>query len=405
MTKLAHVRRVVIVGLGNIGSFAAAAVARISELAFVLLVDPDTYEEENLKGQGITHGDIGKRKVDVMRRWLLRINPQLKVEVFADVVKKLPLGLLGSSIVLGCLDSREARRDLSQACWRMGVDYIDAGVQADGLLARVNVYVPSRHSPCFVCGWSQEDYESLPQRHPCDGNGSGTGVPTNAWAILGQLAASYQVIECQKLITGGPGRVLDGMELMVDGAHHRHTVTEIRRSPSCRFDHEVWKIERLDRGPRDLTLAQAFALPDQANHAKTGFAKQKHRSDGNVALRVPGHVFAENLMCVQCGHSEPAHRWVIRPPLSDQPHKNCSVEPKAHLMPRSFEATEQLMAGRMPSPLLSRSLHRLGLEAHDVFAVGFSRDGRAHPVERFFQLGIDQKPKRTPGGDRLACRP
>src|SRR5439155_23871873 len=130
----------------------------------------------------------------VQARRLRRINPALAVtEIFA-AVENVALGLLRGAVLLACLDSRAARRSVNTAVWRLGMPWIDAGVLADGLLARVNVYLPGPDQPCLECAWEERDYEALEQEYPCAGQG--VAPATNAPSALGALAASLQALEC-----------------------------------------------------------------------------------------------------------------------------------------------------------------------------------------------------------------
>ena len=70
--------------------------------------------------------------------------------------------------ILAALDSRQARQVVNQAAWRLGVPWIDTGVNAaQGLLARVGVFVPGPDGPCLECGWSARTYDLIEQAHPC----------------------------------------------------------------------------------------------------------------------------------------------------------------------------------------------------------------------------------------------
>ncbi len=74
-----HLRTVLIAGAGNIGAALAPMVARMEEVARILLVDPDVYERKNLSCQDIYSCDVGRRKALVQARRLQRINPAIDV--------------------------------------------------------------------------------------------------------------------------------------------------------------------------------------------------------------------------------------------------------------------------------------------------------------------------------------
>jgi molybdopterin/thiamine biosynthesis adenylyltransferase len=187
-------KNVVIVGAGgNIGSHLVPHIGRMPRVGRVTLIDKDVYEASNLLTQDITPRDVAKLKAHVQARRLRRVNPALRVTAIADAVERVPLGTLRADVILSCLDSRIARQHLNQFAWRLGVPLIDAGVEAGGLLARVNVYVAGPDSPCLECAWDDRDYEALEQTYPCFGPASSV-ASTNAPSSLG-LASSNRVPE------------------------------------------------------------------------------------------------------------------------------------------------------------------------------------------------------------------
>jgi tRNA threonylcarbamoyladenosine dehydratase len=79
-----HDSRVAVIGLGGVGGYACEGLAR-SGIGHFLLVDFDTLGPTNLNRQIIAlHSTIGKMKVEVMRDRILDINPDAKVDIFAD---------------------------------------------------------------------------------------------------------------------------------------------------------------------------------------------------------------------------------------------------------------------------------------------------------------------------------
>lgn len=73
--------RIIVFGIGGVGSYVAEALARCG-IGHFLLVDNDTVSESNLNRQLIaTHRTIGMDKVLVMRERILDINPKAEVEV------------------------------------------------------------------------------------------------------------------------------------------------------------------------------------------------------------------------------------------------------------------------------------------------------------------------------------
>ena len=76
--KKAHV---IVFGVGGVGGYVAEALAR-SGVQYLTLVDNDVVSETNINRQIIaTYDSIGQSKVKVMKKRILSINPEAKVEV------------------------------------------------------------------------------------------------------------------------------------------------------------------------------------------------------------------------------------------------------------------------------------------------------------------------------------
>lgn len=353
-----------VLGLGTIGGFTAGLLARCPELRRLTLVDRDIYDTTNLCSQDISVPDVGRPKAAVQADRLRHIAPRLQVEAIVADVQSVPLGLLRAAILVACLDSRRARQIVNQVAWRLGIPWIDAGVNADGCLARVNVYLPAAGQPCLECAFDASDYSAIEQIYPCQGD---TPAPpaSNAPASLGALAAALQVLECRKLLTRQWEGALIGKQVVVDAASHRHFVTSFRRNHACRFDHATWNIETLEQQPSELSVGAALGL---ASH--TGDAS-------GAALRVEGQLFVTRLTCPSCGTTR-ALRWRLSGRLgAEQQCAPC----RRRMLALGFDASEWLRQSAVPPELLATPLSSLGLRTGEVLSVR-----AAHGV-RHFQLG------------------
>src|SRR3990167_6387424 len=97
---------VAIVGLGNLGSHAAVALARLGASSLELH-DFDVIEEHNLSSQSYNAADVGKRKTEAVREQVAAIDPSITCNLFGRFESTTcPL------IVCG-VDSLEARREIA----------------------------------------------------------------------------------------------------------------------------------------------------------------------------------------------------------------------------------------------------------------------------------------------------
>ena len=359
-------RHVVVVGVGNIGSHLVPHLGRMPGVTRVSLIDRDRYDESNLVGQDITRRDVGQPKVRVQAARLRRIIPGLVVRAVTAAVEELPLGLLRGDTLLGCVDSRAARQTLNEVTRRLGVPWIDTGVQGSGWLARVSVYPPDARAACLECGWDQRDYDLLEQAYPCK-PGAKVPPPTHAPSALGALAASMQALECQALLRGGESddSRSTSRQIVVDARHHTHYVTSLPRHPSCRVaEHRPWSIDSLPADPRQLTIDDLVRAA-RATRSRKRTARRRVAVD-TFSIRIAGQRFVTSLRCAGCGL---AHEFLgVRRRLQTRPRacRQCGESMYA----TAFDLVDTLGIGSLAEPVCSWSLARLGLITGDVVTVG-----------------------------------
>ena len=347
-------KSVAIVGLGNIGSFAVQLVARMREVCRLVLVDMDVTAPKNLTGQALTAREslAALPKVHIARRHVHAIRPDLEVVAIRGAVEDVPRGLLKTDLILACLDSKRARMAVNEIAWRLGVPWLDAGVQADGLLARLNVYVPGPDQPCLECAWDDRSYAEVEQRIPCQA-GAGEAPPTNAPACLGSLAASLQALTAGHFLAGRQDRIAAGRQLVMDAGARRCFDVALRRNPACRFDHATWQITPLRSPCSELTLADACRLGNRGR-----------RVDPQAALAVEPMTFVRTLACV-CGGRREVLRLSGRLTARDSACPQCGQP----MQPLGFGTFSRLAVQDFIAAELRLPLARLGFRPGDVFSV------------------------------------
>jgi molybdopterin/thiamine biosynthesis adenylyltransferase len=361
---MAHV---IVVGAGAIGSHVLPHLARSPLVSRLTVVDRDIYVRSNLAGQSVDVQGLGRFKAVEQVRHLRRINPGLALHAIHSAVEDLPLGALRGDVILGCLDSRIARMTVNQAAWRLGVPFVDAGVEATGMLARVAAFVPAPGAPCLECGWDAADYAAVEQVYACQ---AGAASPrTGASSALGALAAALQAIECEKLLGGAASEALVGRDVLVNARHHTHFVTATRRNPACRMpDHDSWRIDPFDGPVSGTTLGDLLALGTLLRGA-----------GDRLAFRVAGQRFATTLTCSGCGDEKPVFQ--LERTLRDSSHR-CLIC-NAVLRPTGFALREAVAADAVPGTALEAPLTALGLRAGDVFSLSTAS------VDVHYELGGD----------------
>ena len=147
--------KVIIYGLGGVGSFACEAIARAG-VGHIVLVDIDVYDISNINRQlGALHSTIGRRKVDVMRERILDINPECVVEAYTpDEInggEEFAIDY-NTDYVVDCIDTMTTKLKLIERCNELGVKIISAtsaGNKLDPLKFQVaDIY---KTTVCPVC--------------------------------------------------------------------------------------------------------------------------------------------------------------------------------------------------------------------------------------------------------------
>lgn len=147
--------KVIIYGLGGVGSFACEAIARAG-VGHLVLVDIDVFDISNINRQlGALHSTIGKRKVDVMRDRILDINPNCVVEGYtpSEIENGEEFAIdEDTNYVVDCIDTMTTKIKLIERCNKLGVKIISAtsaGNKLDPLKFQVaDIY---KTTVCPVC--------------------------------------------------------------------------------------------------------------------------------------------------------------------------------------------------------------------------------------------------------------
>jgi molybdopterin/thiamine biosynthesis adenylyltransferase len=251
---------VVQVGAGNIGSYLAPLLARTLARSGgrLLLIDRDRVETKNLANQDYRPADVGRPKAEVLAERIRGQVPGLSVEARTGDLETLPLGFLAADLVFGALDSRRARQALvSDVAWPLGVPVIDGGV-GEGLVGRVQVFVPGATSACLECGWGREDYRRLAEEYPCLAGAAPAAPSTAAPAVTGSVVAGLMAAEGLRFLEGGAPA--ESREVAFDLRHGRFLASRLRRLAGCRFDHAV--VRETIRPARGLAFATVGDLLD-----------------------------------------------------------------------------------------------------------------------------------------------
>lgn len=117
---------VIIYGIGGVGSYTVEALARAG-VGNLTLVDNDVITYSNINRQiHATTKTVGKNKVDVMKKRIQEINPNIKVRVFENNEKEEELITTDYSYVVDAVDTIQTKIKLIEKANEMNVPIISA---------------------------------------------------------------------------------------------------------------------------------------------------------------------------------------------------------------------------------------------------------------------------------------
>ena len=282
--------RVMVVGAGALGNEVLKNLALLGA-GRVVVVDFDTVELSNLTRSILFRAeDCGRAKAEVAAERVRAINPDVRIiPLHADVTCEVGLGVFRQmDVVIGCLDSREARLAVNRACWRAGRPWVDGALNVgDGL---VRVFIPPEGA-CYECLMTRQDYALAQMRYACPPatirDGLALTTPMSA-SIIGAM----QVQETVKLLHGHP--VAAGRAIYYSAETLRTTPVAYPRRADCPVHEPVEPVISLPYGVDDLTVGALLARAE----AEVG---------AGAVLALPSDLVTA-WYCPQCDVLEPVFR-------------------------------------------------------------------------------------------------
>lgn len=214
--------RVLVVGAGGLGSPVATYLATAG-VGTIVLCDGDTVDLTNLQRQILHAADsVGRMKVESGRDSLLRLNPELRVELVPRRLEgeELEAEVVRATVVVDCCDNFATRHAINRACVKFGKPLVSgAAIRFDG---QVSVFdLRSADNPCYHCLFPEgEEIEEL----RC--------AVTGIFAPLTGIVGSIQAAEALKLIAAC-GESLVGRLLLIDGLTMNLRTVRFARDPGC----------------------------------------------------------------------------------------------------------------------------------------------------------------------------
>lgn len=211
--------RVLIIGLGGLGSPAALYLAAAG-VGTLVLADDDAVHLSNLQRQILfTMNDIARPKSQAAAQRLQQLNPDIDLialnqRLAGDLLHQ---EVARADVVLDCSDNMTTRQAINAACVASNTPLISAS--AVGFGGQLMVLTPPWAQGCYRCLWPDD---AEPER-----NCRTAGVIGPVVGVMGSL----QALEAIKLLTGmEPAR--GELRLFDARSHHWRTIA-LQRSVSC----------------------------------------------------------------------------------------------------------------------------------------------------------------------------
>ncbi|BCU57439.1 thiazole biosynthesis adenylyltransferase ThiF [Enterobacter kobei] len=211
--------RVLIIGLGGLGSPAALYLAAAG-VGTLVLADDDAVHLSNLQRQILfTMDDIARPKSQAAAQRLQQLNPDIDLialnqRLAGDLLHQ---EVARADVVLDCSDNMTTRQAINAACVASNTPLISAS--AVGFGGQLMVLTPPWAQGCYRCLWPDD---AEPER-----NCRTAGVIGPVVGVMGSL----QALEAIKLLTGmEPAR--GELRLFDARSHHWRTIA-LQRSVSC----------------------------------------------------------------------------------------------------------------------------------------------------------------------------
>jgi adenylyltransferase/sulfurtransferase len=209
--------RVLVIGLGGLGSPASMYLAAAG-VGALHLVDDDDVDLSNLQRQvAHTTASIGQSKVGSAATTLAALNPTVKITTLESRLDGAALddAVAQSSVVVDCSDNFATRFAVNASCQRQRRPLVSgAAIRWEG---QVSVF---DGRPCYRCLYDELGNDD--QR--CSDN----GVISPLVGIIG----SMQALEAIKLLCGC-GETLGGRLLLLDGLRMQWRALRLRPDPNC----------------------------------------------------------------------------------------------------------------------------------------------------------------------------
>ncbi len=271
----------VVAGAGALGNEVVKNLA-LAGIGRIVVCDPDTVALSNLSRTVLfRQADVGRPKARVVAGAVADLAPGTVVDArVSDLVSGVGLGeLADASVVIGCLDSTQARLQLLGRCALVEALLVDGGTTPWGGEVRLRL---TTAEPCFGCTLTARQRAESDDPWACVSDAPERPV---ASSIVGTaIVAGWVTLMALRAILGDPPPY---RLLQVDGRSGDTSPVMVSRDPACPFHRPLdGPVEPSAVGACDTVRSLLAGLPaDAMPLAWASFPVSAHGSGAATAHR------------------------------------------------------------------------------------------------------------------------
>ena len=344
---------VMVVGAGALGNEVIKNLALMG-IGNIFIADRDVVERANLSRSVLfRESDEGQKKVEVAAQAVKQLNPDVNTAVFHDdIVTSLGRGVFRRmDVVIGCLDSRQARLAVNDACWLTGIPWVDGAIQE--LFGEARTFVPGEGA-CYACTLTDLDWQIIMEARPCKGLAMGNvlegKVPTTP--TISSIIAGIEAQEALKILHGMPSH--SGKAFVFRGLVTDADLITLNEDPLCQSHFRVSDVIECKNAQAATTTFRELLI-----------VAERYLGDGaRLNFRGMGKEIVISLVCPHCGDREEVCVREEKLTPDQAPCPSCSYN-----MREPDETTHEFLG---TEPFADRTLYEVGVPPLDILeAVSF----------------------------------
>jgi molybdopterin/thiamine biosynthesis adenylyltransferase len=333
--------RILVVGAGALGNEVIKNLALLG-IGNITIVDFDTVSVSNLTRSVLfREADVGLPKAEVASRRALEINPEINVQtIHGDLEFDVGIGdICEHDVIIGCLDSVNARWAINQLAYRGGISWINGGIGVGE--GEVSFFDPKADTACYSCSISDSMWKRRNQRFSCQGmrrNIPEGSVPTTS--TMASIVGAVQVHQALLILHNKDGLLQSGEKIFLSLNPWTAFKVEIQRQEEC-STHDM-SVKPLLSIRYDLDASVASILNELES---SGFSQPK------IYLRNDLITLIE---CPECGYKEKPNIPLRKYPESQLTCPNCGFSERSFMSISTLsledEVTDSLLVKHLCLP-------------------------------------------------------